>query len=347
MASPYPSLIGNKGSIARSGLTIYDPLTENLELFLPAAQLEALLDEGLRGLDLNYPLRTRSKVLKSKICEILGYPIPKSFRKTKPRFVGQDFDTYIQKANNLQIWNEQIVPTRRYVIIRLDETSKVIRVRVVTGEVIAKLDTTGTLTKKYQARSREPVVQSVLVSPFDSYIVSQIIDSLPNDGQIRVSEASGSRVVNFKRFMPIRPLYEKLITLLGRRLPDPGSDQERNRGAALHRAVSEVLGLESHSDTGSFPDVAEQLLELKLQTSPTIDLGLVSPDDSTALDILPGIRHSDVRYAVFYATPQGEEVRLDHVVVTRGEDFFKFFLRFEGKIINAKLQIPLPRDFFA
>lgn len=347
MAISYERLVGQQGDIARSGFTIYDPIRGAPDLLLTAAQLETVLNKGLAGLDLDYPLRTRSKVLKSKICEILGYPIPKSFRKTKPRFIGQDFDTFIQKSNNLQIWNEEIVPTRRYVIIRVDGNSKVIRVRVVTGEVIAKLDTTGTLTQKYQARSREPVTQSVLVSPSDSYTVSQIIAALPDGGQIRVSEAAGSRIVSFKRFMPINALYEKLLGLCGKCLIDPGADQERNRGAVLHRAVCELLTLESSADTGSFPDVIEQLLELKLQTAPTIDLGLVSPDDVTSLDILPGIRHADVRYGVFYATPLASKVRIDHLVLTRGEDFFKFFQRFEGKVINTKLQIPLPRDFFA
>jgi hypothetical protein len=317
------------------------------ELLLTAAQLETVLNEGLAGLDLDYPLRTRSKVLKSKICEILGYPVPKAFRKTKPRFVGQDFDTYIQKSNNLQIWNEEIVPTRRYVVIRVDENSKIVRVRVVTGEVIAKLDTTGTLTQKFQARSQKPVTQSVLVSPSDSYMVNQIIAALPGDGQVRVSEGAGSRTVSFKRFMPIKALYEKLLSLRGKCLPDPGVDQERNRGAVLHRAVCKVLELESSADTGSFPDVIEQLLELKLQTAATIDLGLVSPDDETSLDILPGIRHADVRYGVFYATLLAGKVRIDHLVLTRGEDFFTFFQRFEGKVVNKKLQIPLPRDFFA
>jgi len=99
-------------------------------------------------------------------------------------------------------------------------------------------------------------------------------------------------------------------------------------------------------DTGSFPDVMEQLLEIKLQTAPTIDLGLVSPDDATPLDFLPRVRHCDVRYAVFYGAVVGAEVRLDHLVLTRGADFFSFVQRFEGKVVNAKLQIPLPRDFF-
>src|SRR6266436_3771643 len=152
MSLDYSSIVGEAGALARSGRTIYDLLHDSPEHFLPSANLESILKSGLVGLDLNYPLRTRSKVLKSKICRILGYPVPSSFKRSKPRFPGQDFDTYVQKSNNLQIWNEEITPTRRYVIIRVDEASKVIGVRVVTGEMVAKLDTTGTLTKEYQAK---------------------------------------------------------------------------------------------------------------------------------------------------------------------------------------------------
>ena len=41
------------------------------------------------------------------------------------------------------------------------------------------LFTTGTLTKKYQAKSRAPVTQSVLVSQSDSYSVHDAIAALP------------------------------------------------------------------------------------------------------------------------------------------------------------------------
>ncbi len=140
MTPDFLSVIGSRGAISKSGKSIYDSLHDSPEHFLPSSELESILRDGLLGFDLNYPLRTRSKVLKSRICEILGYPVPKSFTKSKPRFPGQDFDTYIQKSNNLQIWNEEIVPTRRYVMIRLDHSSKVTGVRVVTGEVLARLD---------------------------------------------------------------------------------------------------------------------------------------------------------------------------------------------------------------
>src|SRR6266540_4251600 len=342
MASDYSSVVGNDGGLAKSGKSIYDALHDSPEFFLAARDLEAVLRDGLVGLDLNYPLRTRSKVLKSKICEVLGYPVPASFRKSKPRFPGQDFDTYVQKSNNLQIWNEEISPTRRYVIIRLDESSKVVGVRVVTGGVLAKLDTTGTLTKKYQAKSRVPVTRSVLVSQSEAYSVQEAIAALPNRKLTLPQSGTHRLTLDFNRFLPIESLYKKLLKLVSKRLSDPGLDQERNRGAALHKAVCATLGMADDDDTGSFPDVMAQLLEVKLQTAATIDLGLVSPDDATPLEYFPRVRHCDVRYVVFYGTVVGSEVRLEHLVLTRGADFFSFFQRFEGKIVNAKLQIPLP-----
>jgi hypothetical protein len=317
-------------AIRRSGLTIYDPLEKRPGLFFSSEQLQALLSRQLPGLDLNYPLRTRSKVLKSRICEILGYPVPTRFLKTKPRFPGQDFDTYVQKSDNLQIWNEEVSPSRRYAVIRVNEKQIVTAVRVVSGEVLAALDTTGTLTQKYQAASRNPVTQSVLVSPRDTDLVQE---------SIRRGDAPPG-------FLPVARLYDTLRGLTGKTISDPGVGQERNRSAVVHKAVCRMLPRCDFHDTGQFPDVPGQLLELKLQTARTIDLGLVSPDSTHRLADQPAYRHCDVRYAVFYGEVEGTKVRIDSVVVSTGEDFFKFFQRFEGKVVNKKIQIPLPDDFF-
>jgi len=217
----------------------------------------------------------------------------------------------------------------------------------VTGETLAKLDTTGTLTKKYQAKSRESVTASRLVSQSDSYSVSEAIARLPNKKLVLEQDTGRALTIDFSRFLPIGELYKVLLKLTGKRLTDPGLDQERNRGAALHRAVCDFLELPDSCDTGSCPDITEQLLEIKLQTAATIDLGLISPDDPSSVDFLPAVRHCDVRYAVFYGAMAESEVRLEHVVLSRGADFFTFFQRFEGRVVNAKLQIPLPRDFFS
>jgi hypothetical protein len=258
--------------------------------------------------------------------------VPKSFRKTQPRFPGQNFDTYVQKSNNLQVWNEEVSPSRRYVLIRLDEMDRVTKVRVVTGPVIAAFDTTGTLTQKYQARSKIPVTTSQLVSPKDTDNVSR-----------RLIRAISPE---WTGFLPIHEIYPALCKLVGKTFRNPGRDQERNRGGLLHEAVCKCLEGLSWKDNGQFPDIKEQLLEVKLQTASTIDLGLVSPDSKEPIADLPEFRHCDARYAIFYASNQGNSVRIEYLVLTTGMDFFRWFNKFGGLIANKKLQIPLPRDFF-
>ena len=180
----------------------------------------------------------------------------------------------------------------------------------------------------------------------NSYAVLQRVARFPSKSLALKARTGCALTIDFSKFLPITDLYTKLLTLAGHHLADPGLDQERNRGAALHRAVCDTLGLSESCDTGTCPDITEQLLEIKLQTAATIDLGLISPDDTTPLDFLPEVRHCDVRYAVFYGEVVGTQVRLDYVVLTRGADFFSFFQRFEGKVVNTKRQIPLPRGFF-
>ena len=97
-------------AIAASGLTIYDAIEiGDPALWIPTPELEGLLDRALAGISLaGLPLRTRSKVTKEYICQALGYPVPASFKKTQPRFIGQLIDTYGQKSNKLQFWNEEL-----------------------------------------------------------------------------------------------------------------------------------------------------------------------------------------------------------------------------------------------
>jgi hypothetical protein len=337
-------------NIARSGLSIYDPIEiGDPRLWIPAGQLEVLLNRSLQGIDLaGLPLRTRSKVVKSAVCKALGYPVPGTFTKTQPRFPGQMFDTYTQRSNNLQVWNEELAPTRRYVIIRISGRDVIDRVKVVTGDALAKLDTTGTLTQKYQARLNCGALAAELMSPEDTEIVRRLLvnpKELVNLSELAPTDNPATGLV-----LPIASVFERLKGVIGLSFPDPGHVQERRRGADLHRLVCSHLGYLNYADDGQFPDVRQQLLELKLQTSPTIDLGLVRPNSTDPLD-MPRVhsrqlRHCDVRYAVFYAVTDGTTVKLTHFLLATGEDFFARFRQFQGKVLNKKLQIPLPADFF-
>lgn len=302
----------------------------------------------MTGLDLDgLALRTRSKVVKTVVCEALGYPVPKSFKKTQPRFLGQQLDIYTQKSSNLQIWNEELSPTRRYAIIQISDQNIVLKIKVVNGQELALLDTTGTITTKYQAG---------LVTGADSHELISAQDTPPMLPYVQFGTAFAPSISPIDEpesgaLLPIQEVFERLSTLVGLSFVDPGLDQERNRGAALHRLICECLGYSRHEDKGQFPDIRHQLLEVKLQTSPTIDLGLVLPSSKEHLDIRQlgdyHPRHCDTRYAMFYAKTKGKQVTLTHLYLPTGADFFKRFRRFEGKVTNGKIQIALPRNFFS
>jgi hypothetical protein len=333
--------------IRASRKSIYDPIEIGSQLWIPSQELERLLQNGLRGLNLeNLPLRTRSKVVKTEVCKTLGYPVPTTFTKTQPRFLGQQFDTYIQKANNLQVWNEELSPTRRYVVIKVNQSFLVERVRVVSGDTLAKLDTTGTLTQKYQARLVTSEASCELISQEDTQVIRPHTCQKPI---IQFAESPASPPLT-GRLLPIGQIFERLCPLIGQQIADPGYDQERNRGAELHKRICSALGYAVFGEDGQFPDVRHQLLEVKLQTSPTIDLGLVLPSSTLPLDVSKlgesQVRHCDVRYAVFYGRLDGTRIQLTHFILTTGGDFFTRFQQFQGKVLNKKLQIPLPRTFF-
>ena len=133
----------NSYSIYSKSELLHDPD----ESYYTKEEIEELISKRMIGHSFNgLALRTRSKVAKELVCEALGYPVPASFKKTQPRFPSQNLDTYVQKSNNLQVWNEELDPVRRYLIMRIDENDIVRKVRVVTGQDLAVLDTTGTLT---------------------------------------------------------------------------------------------------------------------------------------------------------------------------------------------------------
>ncbi len=328
------------------GFDIYEPLTERPELVYGGAELEEVLRHELVGSVFAAPIRTRSMLVKQAVCRALGYPVPRAFKRVKPRFPGQDLDVYVQQHDNLQVYNVAgLSPTRRYAVIRVDDASRVVAVRVAEGIELAPFDRTGTLTSKYQAKRRAGSEGSKLVSATDTPAFRAELD--PRDD---IDDATLRGLLPVGRpvrggVLGVRALYDRLLGLVGREIEY--STSERLRGERLHRLVCEILGLGSYADTGAFPDIVCQALEVKLQTSPCIDLGLVAPDsEGLALTLSPRLHHFDARYLVAYGAHDTVVLRIEHIVVSTGADFFTEFQRFGGLVRNSKLQFRLPSDFF-
>ncbi|TMN87008.1 restriction endonuclease [Pseudoalteromonas phenolica] len=335
-------------NISSSNLSIYDHIDiGDSKLWLTSEELSAILNKKLVGYSFEgLALRTRSKVAKEIVCEALGYPLPSSFKKVQPRFTGQQFDTYVQKSNNLQVWNEELDVERRYVLIRINQNSIITKVKVVTGSDLVVLDTTGKLTQKYQAKYSGTVEEALLLSKSDTDNLQAIV----SEGNLDLSNYSPTNSPQKSQLLSIEQLYASLKNIVGKEFDAPEADQERKRGDLLHSLVCKALGYKEFNDHGTFPDVKHQLLEVKLQTSPTIDLGLICPDSESKLDInkieQTQIRHCDVRYAIFYGSIENKKVVISNFYIVTGTKFFEHFSRFEGKVLNKKIQIPLPTNFF-
>ncbi len=334
-------------NIRSSGLTIYDPIkVDDPNLWIPNSALESLLNASLPGLSFTgLAPKSRSKVVKTAICKALGYPVPASFTATKEHFPGQNFHTYAQKNDNLQVWNYGIAPARRYVIARVSKDDVAQKIKVITGDELSRMSRTGTLTNKFQARLVCKDKDAELISAIDTTMLRSAV----NPGAV-VSGLSPTDNPKEKGLLPISTLFTRLQSLIGVCFSDSGQDQDRLRGEKLQRLVCEKLGYSTFADNGQFPDVLNQLLEIKLQTAQTIDLGRFLPNSQDPLGVprLAGkqVRPCDVRYALFYASRNSGIVTITHFFLTTGEQFFLRFPQCLGNELNSKLQITLSPDFF-
>ena len=245
----------------------------------------------------------------------------------------------------MQIWNEELSPTRRYTLIRVDEAGNVMAVRVAKSIEIVVYETNSHLTRGSQAKRRGGRTASALVSLSDT---TSFIAELAPAGKLSAETLRALSPVDepvHGKVLSVWAIHAQLLELVGREMEY--SPSERQRGERLHRLACETLGLGSYADTGRFPDIVCQALEVKLQTAPTIDLGLVSPDsEDPAVTLSPRLRHCDTRYLVAYAVHDHAVLDIEDIVVLTGADFFQEFQRFGGLVQNKKLQFRLPAGFF-
>lgn len=321
------------------------PATELTGLFYTPQELQAILRNELIGRDdlTDLPVRTRSKVAKSLVCEVLGHAIPASFRKVNPRLPHANIDVYVQQSSNLQIWNQEVDAARRYVLIIVD-TAVITNVRVIAGADLAQFDKTGTLTSKFQANRINEGSGSRLASTSDTEDLISLLapTNVLEDGVSPVGPPTAGMILD------IDTTYERLLSMVGEVYDDPGQTQERNRGSVVHREACARLGLSHFADNGQFPDVLSQALEVKLQLARTIDLGLELPESRTPVASTNGVLAvKDMRYAIFYGERTGRSFELTELVVVTGQDFFQEFRQFQGRVSNSKLQLRLPSDWFA
>lgn len=124
--------------------------------------------------------------------------------------------------------------------------------------------------------------------------------------------------------------------LLGTKLQ---SADTKNKGQFLERKAMALLGYKS-SLVGGYPDIPNQLLEVKVQDSPTIDLGKYSPEFEEV--IYSNITTKDIRYLIALTNPKTNLI--ESVVLVSGKELGDIFSFVSDT--SFKCQRSIPMSFF-
>lgn len=302
-----------------------------------------------------------------EVLKLLGYKKPSGLRtkeakQNKPKFKHQLMDIFVQKHSNLQIWN--YIPYTvdrydcRYVIFKVDD-EKIIGFTIKTGKELKDWDTTGTKTIKWQAivgdKTRKDASSRVLLSKKDPIFTKFGLGEKNLDPiEIRIKNIKKLQIENYF-LLKSRPNQNLLITIkeLGVLLEplinvEIKYTSEKLIGQAFQRLVARELGYslkEGFSiNSGQTPDMIHQLIETKLQMSPTIDLGFHLPVSNKPLRFdwnKNNLTPRDIRYVIALADKIAElSLQIRGIIVVSGEEFEKFFSLCEGT--NFKVQMTIP-----
>lgn len=368
----------NRISEIDDGSLIYEPPHENL--LYEIDEIKELL-QSLIGLKIPDELSNvkRSHWTKRKIISELGYEEPDSFRdkkakKHKPKYIHQVMDIFVHKENNLQIWGEDYVPyadveidaewrekphkmsEMRIVIVKRNEENIITGFKVVKGEELENWDNTGTKTVKWQgfipdSLRNEGQVYTGSSEPLFSKLGKSEFTAKEKLEKIRTQEVETSKKLAEKPpetadlVLTIDELESVLKDLIGIELEDRG---ERLTGQLFEKKVAEKIGYEFDeedlsADRGEFPDILNQLLEIKFQDSPTIDLGRHLPTDDDELEFEWNdwkLTNQDIRYVIGLGDEKEGYFELTDIVILSGGDFKEFFGVTSGT--NSKIQMSIP-----
>lgn len=133
-------------------------------------------------------------------------------------------------------------------------------------------------------------------------------------------------------------LLSKLVAekLLGTKLQTADT---KSRGQILERKTMAMLGYKSNL-VGGYPDVPNQLLEVKVQDSPTIDLGRYSPEFEEV--VFSNITTKDIRYLIALTNPITNII--ESIVLVPGKDLGDIFSFVSDT--SFKCQRSIPMSFF-
>lgn len=285
--------------------------------------------------------------------------------KGVPKIVRDFIDTYTVTSGisyNLQVWNRIPVAESllikyesgeslkctdvRFIFVRIDAGKGIIAsIVILTPEYIEhRFGKFGKPTIKHQLlisrKVRNKIYESedrILSFPDSknlSYYISHDYQP-PKSRMIEEPEIKNLYSIALLKKM----LAEKLV---GLKLDAAAT---KNRGQALEKKCLELLGYgikERDLLYGAFPDIRNQLLEVKVQDSPTVDLGKFSPEKEEIVIENSRLTTFDVRYLIALTNPTTEII--EGIILAPGEKLGELFSYVSDK--SFKCQRTIPMAFF-
>jgi len=283
-------------------------------------------------------------------------------KKGIPRLLCQMLDTYLVTSGdsyNLQIWNR--MPNSDDVLVRYNNndtiTCKDIRILLakinIETEIIESIIITtpsyieehygsfGKPTVKSQliissAKRTQIIANDAIIESRDTPVVEKMVDPTMNCSTESLYEFPEKCVLPIQTIKAL--VSEKLIGYTIKSMDTKRCGQE------LERLVASLLGYSTDDRlVGGYPDIPNQLLEVKVQESPTVDLGLYSPANKRPVENYPNITSEDMRYLIALTNPQSHTI--EGIIITCGLILKENFSIVAGE--SYKCQRSIPMSLFA
>lgn len=335
-----------------------------------ANKLESLIGKDFK---LSKNPRTNGSKLRKLINEALNdgsiltadkddYDVVPDKGKGVPRLLGCLCDSYIVTTGekyNLQVWNrvpnsssilikyhdnENVITSKdiKFILVKVNpDTNIITTIIIATPEYIEnKFGVFGVPTIKHQMIISDSKRASILsqenniLLKKDSHNMSSYLAA-----QYSVPESKLSDAPVPGKIFSLECIKEKVKPLIGQRLE---SADTKTKGQSLERLVATQLGyLETDTLVGGYPDIPNQLLEIKVQDSPTVDLGKYSPMTPEIIDNKMLLTTEDVRYLIALTNSEGI---IEGIVLSSGKNLKDEFTFVKGT--SFKCQRSIPMTFF-
>jgi len=293
------------------------------------------------------------------------YEIVPPKKKGVPKMLRELIDSYTVTSGdsyNLQVWNR--IPNCktvlikydsgealkcdevRYIFVKIDTLKNIISsIIILTAEYIeTHFGKFGKPTIKHQllisnkARNQIYTSEIKILSFPDSKKLSYLItDTYKKPDDSMANEPSMQNLYSIKLLTEM--VAKKLI---GRKLDNTAT---KNRGQALERMTLELLGYKMADDenlVGGFPDIPNQLLEVKVQDTQTVDLGRFTPEKEEIVVAENNLTTFDVRYLIALTNPMTDVI--EGIILAPGEKLGEIFTYVSD--VSYKCQRSIPMSFF-